>query len=238
MHLAPVPAPRKPRQTFPPFITASSWGTVFQSTWESVRASHGLGHAPDVNGTLYPKLTNGEVVTLVMGIMEATRGKFPLWYQFAAAAYGWSPSADKLNTSNRQRDAMYPASLAVDLWVAWLGVTSDLDVTAPTAPRLALDGSYSDGVFQGQVRAALREDGAQAHWKIPMPACKDPKTGKPTGRPHKNKDGKWTCDPVVIDDPVTGIKKEAQQLLTVALIVGAIVWLLDRNNSVASRRKR
>lgn len=225
-------APRTRPSTFPPFVTASKWSTAWTAVFQAALKSNGKGHAPD--GTMVPRLTNAEAVTLVMGWMEAaTLRRFPLWYQFGAVAYGWDPSTDKLDTSTARAAKLYPLEATHELWLATSDLSDVLDVDAPTAPRLALDGTFGDAVFQGQVRAALREDGAEAAFKIPLPACKDPKTGKPTGKPHKDKDGKWTCDPVVIDDPLTAAKKS---VFWFALMVGAGLWYLSNKPRRYRRR--
>ena len=241
----------QPRRLFQPLISGSTWDTVFASVWDRALKRDGARrhYAPD--GTLAPQLTNGEVITLVMAWLAATSmAKFPLWYQYAAAAYGWSPDNDVLNTSAAQRDAWYPDELAVELWSAMMGLTSALEEARTSPPALYLDGTFDDPVFQGEVRAALLQDGAQATIaaKIPLPACKG-KDGKPTkpravcpvGSELKTGPGgvpvcvdtatgkrtapAWECEPVEIDDPITGIGKMLGTPFVQGLLILGALWL-------------
>lgn len=238
--------PRTKLKLWPRSLMGNAWRAVADSAQETARTVNGVGKASYTapNGTTYPdtiyaKLTNGQAVTLIMGWMMAVgptvNTSWALWYQLAAVAYGWSPERDKLDTRAKRRDAWYPGELAVELWMQLDALAFTLDKSNVGQVELALDGSFDDPSFQGQVRAALNDDGASATWLIPLPACKDPKTGKPTGRPHRDKNGKWTCDPVVVDDPITKVKKSVNGLLVLMLVVGIVVWASDNN---ASRRKR
>lgn len=244
-------APRKKTKTtpWPAQLYGNAWRAVNDAAWEALRSVNGTGKTSYVDksgraytGQLYTKLTNGEAVTLIMGWMFAVgpsvSSSWALWYQLAAVAYGWSPDRDRLDTSAKQRDAWYPPELALELYFQLDGLATTLDGGGiPGSVELPLDGSFSDPSFQGQVRSALMDDGASATWLIPLPACKDPKTGKPTGRPHRDKNGKWTCDPVVIDDPVTKVKKSVNGLLMLVLVVGIVVWASDNNQPRRSRRR-
>ena len=244
--------PRKTKTSpWPAQLYGNAWRAVNDAAWETLRAVNGTAKTAytDARGRhydaqLYTRLTNGEAVTLIMGWMFAVgpsvNSSWALWYQLAAVAYGWSPERDKLDTSAKQRDAWYPGELALELFFQLDALATTLDKSHPPSTdsvELPLDGSFSDPSFQGQVRAALLDDGASATWLIPLPACKDPKTGKPTGRPHRDKNGKWTCDPVVIDDPVTKVKKSVNGLLVLVLVVGIVVWASDNNEPRRSRRR-
>lgn len=244
MPVAPVPTRRA--SPWPQEAHGNAWRALADATWNDAMAVNGKGKAgyTDAKGTLYPdtlypKLTNGQAVTLIMAWMQAVGPSvdvsWSLWYQLAAVAYGWSPESDRLITTTRQRDAWYPGALAVELWMQTQALAEMLDKgqTFPEGVSLALDGDFADPTFQGQVASALRQDGASVAWKIPLPACKDPKTGKPTGRPHKDKNGKWTCDPVVVDDPITRAKQSVNGFLVVLAVVAIIAW-----NDNSSRRKR
>lgn len=211
---------------FPPSVTASTWATVFEHVW-NIALKRGRHMVPYRTGgklvdTLAPRLTCGEVVTLTMGWYAAAGRRWPLWYQFAAAAYGWDPSADTFATTTKQREAWYPDELLVEFWMSLMELTRELDFAGVANPRLDLDGRFGDVVFQGEVKSALSDDGADIAFKIPIPACKDPKTGKPGWPKRDPKTGKWTCDVVTIDDPVTVVKSDIGRTL---LIVAAL-WLL------------
>jgi hypothetical protein len=219
---------------WPLFITASSWGTIWTTTFQAALRKRGRGTAPD-GSTMVPRLTNGEVITLVMAWMEAaTPTRFPLWYQFAALAYGWTPDNDRIDTSAKRRDALYPTDIGHELWMTTNNLSDTLQAETPANPRLDMDGRFDDVVFQGQVRAALMSDGAQAKWVIGFAGCKDPKTGKP-GLPKKNpKTGKWECNPVVIQDPIT---RPARNILALLLYLGAAYVILVGDKAEKARRR-
>jgi len=248
--MAPNAKPR--RRLFQPLITGSTWDTVFDAVWDRALKQDGASkNHRTADGTIAPRLTNGEVITLVMAWLAATsKARFPLWYQYAAAAYGWSPDNDVLDTTARQRDAWYPDELLVELWSTLMGLTSTLDEERVSSPRLDMDGTFDDPVFQGEVRAALLQDGADAiiAAKVPLPACKG-KDGKPTkpravcpvgselrtgpgGVPvcvdtatGKRTAPKWECDPVTIDDPITGIGKMLGQPFIQGLLILGAIWV-------------
>lgn len=195
-----------------------------------------LGNAYRLAGEIVPPLTNAEVVAIVEGVLaDLGKSAMPLWYQYAAAAYGWAPPGVVLDASPARGAALFDPELTRSFWVELDNVqmhaadNDDLDAApgpnAVPSPRLDLDASFTNPVIMGEVGAALGEDGAKTLWKIPLPACKDPKTGKPVGRPHRAPDGKWTCDPVLIDDPITAV---ANSVMPLVLVVGAL-WLLTRD---------
>lgn len=244
-----APTPTRRASPWPQEVHGNAWRAIYDATWSDAKAVNGTGKAAYTNtkgtlypDTLYPKLTNGQAVTLIMGWMFAVGPRvditWSLWYQLAAVAYGWTPDRDRLDTSTRQRDAMYPGVLAVELWMQTAALADVLDKgkLSPDGVTLALDGDFSDPTFQGQVASALRQDGATVQWQIPLPACKDPKTGKPTGRPHKDKNGKWTCDPVVIDDPITRAGKSVNGFLMTLAVVAFVVWMSDNERRAKRRR--
>ncbi len=223
------------RKTFAPVITATKWVSVYDSAWQAaMKAGTVIGESSAV----VPKLTNADAVRLIRGWSdEASRTLFPLWYQFAAVAYGWDPANDTTNAldaSAARGTELYPVEATVMLWTELHRIAELLDNDRKETPRLYTDGTFADPFYADEVRTALAGDGATVQFKIPLPACKDPKTGKPVGRPHKGKDGKWTCDPVLIDDPITALMKS---LMPLALVVGA-VWLLTRKSNQPRRRRR
>lgn len=240
---------------FPPFVTASKWSTVNSQLWDMVQRKRGkhLARYPETDGrggiapTLAPLLTNGDVVRLVMAWLAAlprarVRELFPLWAQFAAAAYGWDPKTNRFDASVKRRNAAYPDVLLVELWKTLMGIASDLDAELVPGPRLDLDGDFADPVFQAEVKAELQADGASAQFKIPLPACrtKDGKVQLPKCKRHMKRwpylCEEWErCEPVVIDDPITDVKKKTEKtILLVALVLCA--WAVF-DNQPRHRRK-
>jgi hypothetical protein len=120
-----------------------------------------------------------------------------------------------------------------------------MDADRKGNPRLAFDeDAFANPVFQGQVLSSLKQDGdIKAKGKIAY-GCKDPRTGKTVGPKMKCRDG-WDLelvrgtpfyicrnrktgeteqptiecegDKVYIDDPITGLLKDAGKW---ALILG------------------
>ncbi len=243
----------------PAAITADTWEKLGAALWFAIvqarpvhKATHPIASRP------VPRLTNGEVITLLMAWLAAIgvsaariRELFPLWYQFGAAAYGWNPDNGAFVTSAKQRDAWYPDVLLVELWGACLNLATALDASDAPGPRLDLDGRFDDIVFQGEVKAALKGDGAvidtrsaHAAFKIPMPACKG-KDGRPVAPKCKRVMSAWpylceefdACAPVLVDDPVTVVKDKALSVFQLALLVGAF-WVLFDNKKSRRRRTR
>ena len=207
----------KPRAVFPAVVTASTWSAVVASLWKRAQDARGLDTVED--GTA-PTLSNADAVAIVIAWREAaSSSRFPLWYQFAAVAYGWDPPEnDTFNPS--QGAELYPSDVNIELWREMNRQATEMDADGHAGnPRVAFNGDAFDDVNTvAFVRAALLSDGAEAAFKIPIPACKDPKTGK------------WECVPVTIDDPITAGGKK---LLPLALILGA-VWFATRK----PRRRR
>jgi len=191
-----------PPRTWSPVITASKWDTAWRSLAASAKKRYG---SEVVDGVDTPRLSNGDAITLVRAWTQQTgEGGFPLWYQFAAAAYGWDPDVDRhggmafdaINTTEKHRASMFDIELARELWSFVAKAAHDLDDGTNTNARLELeDNAFADPVFQAKVRAALRGDGAmRSQWKVPV-GCKDPKTGKATGPKLKCRDG-FELEPV------------------------------------------
>ena len=219
------------RFALPPLITGTTWANVHAALWS--RSPRGV--AADDEGTIAPRWTCREAMAVIEAARQAakTGSAFPLWYQFAAVAYGWDPTVDsaRLDNSQEQADRDYDADAAVALQLELQRITSDLDESGgKLTPELRLDGKAFDrpGV-QSEVRAALRADGISPTFKVPLPACKDPRTGKP-GIPRRNpKTGKWECEVVTIDDPVTAIGKSAGRWILPALLLYA-AWKSTRHD--------
>lgn len=180
-----------------------------------------------------PMLRNADVVTIIMAVMPTTftnpvHDNFPLWYQFAATAYGWYDVNDKLDLSAKQGERLYPLDLTIDLWRNLLVWAQWQDEEKRAQPRLDMDGQFADATFAAQVRVALNEDGAKAEWKIPLPACKDV-NGKPVRPKLDPKTGKLKCPNgvVLIDDPITAVGKAVISPFLTLAAIGAVLWWLD-----------
>lgn len=225
------------RFSLPPVITASKWATVKESLW--LKAPRGL--ASDGAGGFAPSWTNREAMSVIAGMRELAKGSaagFPLWYQFAAIAYGWSPESDTLTATSVQADEDYPIDAAVSLGDELRRITSDLDRSSHPDPRISLDDVFDRKGAVQEVSTALRQDGAEASFKIPLPACKDPITGKPA-RPVRGEDGKWTCPggAITIDDPITAILKALQPLIMPAVIILIAAAAVTKKTRRGRRRR-
>jgi len=234
--------PTAERFRLPPVLTASTWGNLWGAAWERAKQARGVATADD--GTVAPVMTNREALALIAAlrvVAAMTSEGFPLWYQFAAVAYGWNPTTDTFDVSQKQADRLYPADDATELQLAMQRLTTALDrERSDVDARLELDDNgFFDILVQGDVRRALLEDGATVAFKIPVPSCKDPKTGRPTGKPQRDpKTGKWTCEPVLVDDPVTAVGKPLTRLIVFAGVVAGIVLITRSARRRRARRRR
>jgi len=221
------------RFQLPPVITSSSWLTTMQSLWSQSKR----GTVKDDAGIEVPAWTNREAIAVIAAMRELAKGVptgFPLWYQFAAVAYGWQPRTEELDNSAAQADRIYPGDDAVELNAELERMVTHLDQRMHPNPRIALVDMFDRSGFLDELRTALRQDGAQVEFKIPLPACKDPASGRPAKPVKDPRTGKWTCPggAVTIDDPLTAILKA---LATVAIPVGLVLLAIG---AVQPRRRR
>lgn len=177
----------KERFRLPPLVTSSNWLTLWSSLHDAARRARG--------GDDYPRLTNREAVALVAGFRELakpTSEGWPLWYQFAAPAYGWDPTGDRFVTSERNADARYPDDATRELWEATKRIATNLEEEQPRRePRFELSRfRIADLDFQGDVRQALIHDGAKATPAIGQPSSAPAPANKPTRSPKR--DGRTT----------------------------------------------
>lgn len=194
------------RRTFPPVVTSSTW----EGAWSTLhdRAHARRGWTP--GAVVAPAVTCGDAVQLV----EAWRvaggaARWPLWYQYAAAAYGWEPELrDVLDVSARRRDMPYPPQLAAELWDATLRLAQQLDAAGVRSPRLAPDATWDDPTLLGAVRAQLVEDGARAQLVAPAAPPAAPRSADASSS--------WW---------------------SLALVVGALLMLLDDTTPRRSRSR-
>lgn len=243
---------------FAPFYSGSTWDAVFRALWDFVQGKRGkyVAKHPGPNGPqVAPRLTNGEVITVIMAWMPplvaagARMASFPLWDQFAAAAYNWNPTTGRLDTSTANRDDWYPDILLAELWSSLYKVALDLNDTQQT-PRIDMDGRWDDIVFQSTVKSAVSQDApittaadASAAFNIPIPGCKGP-DGKLTPPKCKRQMKRYPylceeyekCDGVSVKDPITVVRDKASNMFSLALLVG-VFWLMFNNEPSRPRRR-
>jgi hypothetical protein len=138
-----------------PFYTASTWATLFDG----------------LRGDLAKRtITNAEAVALVREWRDVAHSSGPLWYQFAATAYGFAPPkrVALVNTA-KQAAATYPMKDALLRWMG--GIATELDARGDgQPPRIAPNkDTFADPVFFGDVRAKVHEDGAAKLSPAPRP---------------------------------------------------------------------
>jgi hypothetical protein len=230
------------RFRLPPVITGSTWNNVFGFLWQKPPR----GTAPDRDGVIAPVFTNREALALVQAlrtISPTISAGFPLWYQFAAVAYGWDTERDVLDLSKEQADRMYDPNAAVALMLEVQRITGDLDDErgGQLDPRLELDqDDFDDRLVQGDVQKALQDDGAEATAIIPR--CKDRKTGKtrfPRAKCDANGKGPTIRDPAtgaIIElpcdkdgdcdaiNPIAKVRK-LEKLLLIGMIAAGAIYL-------------
>lgn len=210
------------RFALPPVVTASSWATAVSSLLAQQRARRGV----DVEeGGAAPVMTNREALAIVEAMRRPASRLTPwgLWYQFGAIAYGWEPGgSEELDGSDERADADFAPYAAVMLCEELIRIAESLDAVGQPDPRIELIDVWGDPRHMAEIGAALQDDGARVSFKIPIPACKDPVTGKPARPVRDPSTGRWTCPGgvVTIDDPLTAILKS---LSKVVVPVGAIV---------------
>lgn len=144
----------KTRATWRPYYSATTW----QALWAQMHAT--MADRTGRNAT-YPPLSNAEAVQFVRVWRGATTSDGTLWYQLAAAAYGWDPPRATMRVDAKQAAATYP--LARELWDWSKGIAVELDARALPMPDASLapnKATFGDPTFYGEVRAHLLGDGA------------------------------------------------------------------------------
>lgn len=135
---------------------------------------------------------------------------------YAASAYGWDPVTGVLDDDLLRREMKYPDAAAALL-------EADLDRLVAQAPQkgavvINVDDVWDDVPWRQSMIKRMRSENLKAEFKIPLPMCKD------GALPRRGADGKWSCDVVTIDDPVTA----AAQPVMVAVVIVAAIWYLSR----------
>src|SRR4029077_12234674 len=84
---------------------------------------------------------------------------WPLWYQFAAAAYGWDPATGELDATDERADGAYPAGAAVQLVAELRRIAEALDAVRYPELRVELPESWGGAELVADMTAAVRDDG-------------------------------------------------------------------------------
>lgn len=163
------------------------------------------------DAVMVPRWSNADAVSVIDAVTRAL-GKWDLAYQYAAPAYGWDPARDYLVSSQQQAEADYPVDLVALLIEAARALLVPRDKYIQSGAALTFDPMAWDAWLE-RVQRGLRDDGAEATFKVPVPACK----GK-SPFPRRDKNGKWKCDPILVDDPITAIGSSAAKLGAVVLV--------------------
>lgn len=228
------------RVTLPPVVTASRWDTLASAIWKA----GGRGTVQTDDGQAVPRWTNREAMSVINALRAIGRGSrsgFPLWYQYAAVAYGWTPDDDTLVVTSTQADDDYPPGDLALLGQELRRVASDLDAAGHPDPRAVLSDVFDRKETAQEVSAALAQDGAEpgVMFKIPIPACRDPQTGRPA-RPVRGPDGKWSCPggAVTIDDPLTAIIRSIVSVLSPLAVPIILIALAAQGKQKRRGRRR
>lgn len=224
------------RFVLPPLITGSTW----QNTVAALLRGQGDSRGLEVDGgDTAPAMTNREALAIVSAMRAPAQRVtgFPLWYQFAALAYGWSPDVGELDGRSEQADTDYPVYAGAMLSNELSRIAGELDAIGAPDARIDLPDVWAQPALMAEIGAALQDDGAQVSFKIPLPACKDPVTGKPAKPVRNPKTGRWECPGgfIEIDDPITAIMKSLTKVVipVAAIYVAYEVFLKPRR-----RRRR
>lgn len=198
------------RFKLPKLVTATTWSNAYGALVDSARKARGGDP---------PRITNREALALIEAthaLAPMVKAGWPLWYQFAAVAYGWDPKADRLDISRAQSDAPYDASALADLWLQMRDVYSALDGERADVPvRVDLsDDAWEDVISQGDIRTALAQDGAKA---------------RIVNVPH--------VDPAT-PAPAPARKPDQGNVVGLMLIVLGGLWLLGRMSGNSKQRRR
>jgi len=212
-----------PQFSIPRVVTGSTWSAVVKSLYDRLRTARPQGSAD--NGTIAPTMTNREAVALIDDMRRVASPMFPLWYAFAAAAYGWQQQGDELDPGDIQSERYYPADDAAMLWPFLIDLGDKMDAASIPNPRVEVDqGIYDNQIFIAELRASLEHDGhtrdqMEAQFKIPVGCKKEDIKFDKNGLPY--------CDKMqYADDPVTGIVKGIVRVVSENPIAIAAIILI------------
>ena len=218
--------------------TASSWPTIVGA---QAKAAHDRnGDVPDSD---VPRLTNRDAVSLVTAWRApaaTARAPFRLWYQYAAAAYGWEQAGDAMQVDDDRAAQPYPDEYTGSLWAALYQLADELEARSGESPSVSTVDVWADPDKIATLHSELAADGERAEllFKQPTPVCRDTRTGKLRFPAPRDKPG--DCTPVVQDDPITAIGRKLVDVLgKPLLLVGAVyVGLTVLGRKRARRRRR
>ena len=135
-------------------LTASTWSNVWQASVEQAFRRNGAHEGSTV-------LTCGDVITIIGAWLHAApgmRARWPMWWQYAAAAYNWTPGHALLDASEIRKHATFPPSLTPDFWKATETIADELDREGVADARLDMSGDFDDVTMLAEVADAARRD--------------------------------------------------------------------------------
>ena len=143
--------------TWRPVYTASKWTTLLAGMRDTVGKR---------------KMTNAEAVAFIREWRDVAQSGGPLWYQFAATAYGYAPPRRTLVRTAAQAAKSYPMTPALWTWASSIATELDSRPDAQFPARIAVNkDTFMDPVWFGNVLSKIEEDGGI---KPPAPAKSQP----------------------------------------------------------------
>jgi hypothetical protein len=139
-------------------------GSGFQAGYAGIEAqlfldvdrTNGNVRIPDDDGTILPKLTNGQVAALATAWRRAAaRSKapsWPAWYDITIAALGWTQPGDKFIMTREHAAKVAAPELLVLFWAATKELAAQLDATG--TKRAPLIVSYAWSGYEQSARDA------------------------------------------------------------------------------------
>lgn len=130
-------------------------GTGFQAGYQGIEAqlfldvdkTNGNVRIPDEDGTVLPKLTNGQIIALATAWKRAAaRSKapsWPAWFDITVAALGWTKPGDRFVMTRAHAAAIAPPELLVMFWAATKELAARLDATGTKRAPLIVSYAWS-----------------------------------------------------------------------------------------------
>lgn len=186
--------------------------------------------ADQVSQDLAVGATNAEVVAVVSAwhdvtAAELSRAAWPQWWEHLLVAAGWEPP-DTVRLTADQASRAYPQEATEILREDLALAASIMDRERLADQKMTIvDIRNRPDILMALAKEAEALLRVAPAFRIPLPACKDPKSGK-LGPPKKDpKTGKWACDVVTVEDPVSRVGSGiGKGLLVLALAYAVYKW--------------